>query len=60
MSKESNVIKDSIKEIMRELDEINKKMEKMLNINEPKDINVDDVYEDTVIEILDESNKEEE
>lgn len=60
MSKESNVIKDSIKEIMGELDEINKKMEKMLNINEPKDINVDDVYEDTVIEILDESNKEEE
>lgn len=60
MSKESNVIKDSIKEIMGELDEINKKMEKMLNINEPKDINVDDVYEDTVIEILDESDKEEE
>lgn len=60
MSKESNVIKDSIKEIMGELDEINKKMEKMLNINEPKDINVDDVYEDTVIEILDENNKEEE
>ena len=45
---------------MGELDEINKKMEKMLNINEPKDINVDDVYEDTVIEILDENNKEEE
>lgn len=60
MSKESNVIKDSIKEIMGELDEINKKMEKMLNINEPKGINVDDVYEDTVIEILDENNKEEE
>lgn len=60
MSKESNVIKDSIKEIMGELDEINKKMEKMLNIDESKDINVDDVYEDTVIEILDENKKEEE